>query len=85
MLDYGCVYDEETLEKLENVLWEGAVTAEQEFRRRVERSRIGADSLRLKLRDRYYAQLNRSRQQNAAGGGSEVDQNTQLSTAEKQH
>ena len=85
MLDYGCVYDEETLEKLENVLWEGAVAAEQEFRRRVERSRMGADSLRLKLRDRYYAQLNRSRQQNSAGGGGEVDQNTQLITAEKQH
>ncbi|MFM8393659.1 MAG: N-acetylmuramoyl-L-alanine amidase [Acidobacteriota bacterium] len=74
ILDYGCVYDEETLEKLKNVLWPGAVAAEQEFRRRVERSRIGADALRSKLRDRYYAQLNRTRQQNTPGGASEVDQ-----------
>jgi hypothetical protein len=85
MLDYGCVYDEETLEKLKNVLWPGAVTAEQEFRRRVDRSRLGADGLRLRLRDRYYAQLSRIRQQNSAGSNGEVDQGGQLITAEKKH
>lgn len=62
MLDYGFTYDEETLEKLKNVLWPGAVEAEQEFRRRVERSKMGAEPLRQRLRDRYFAQLNRARQ-----------------------
>jgi hypothetical protein len=76
MLDYGFTYDEETLEKLKNVLWPGAVEAEQEFRRRVERSKMGAEPLRQRLRDRYLAQLNRGRQLRPPDGDGEADGST---------
>ena len=82
MLDYGCLYDEETLEKLKNTLWSGAIKAEDEFRQRVERSRMSSELLRLKLRDRYLAQLNRARQQNSSGAEREAEQSARLSTAE---
>ncbi len=85
MLDYGCKYDEETLQRLKNELWQGAVLAEQEFRLRVERSQMEAETLRERLHDRYLAQMKRIKQQNSPGGSSEADQSAQLSTAEKKH
>jgi hypothetical protein len=85
MLDYGCKYDEETLQRLKNELWQGAVMAEQEFRLRVERSQMEAETLRERLHDRYLAQMKRIKQQNSPVGSSEADQSAQLSTAEKKH
>ena len=78
MIDYGFSYDEEILQKLGNVLWPGAVTAEEEFRKRIERSRANGDLLRRKLRDRYLAQLEKTRQLRAPSG----QENMPLSTAE---
>ena len=83
MIDYGCVYDEETLAKLKNTLWSGAVRAEEEFRRRVDRSRMSSEALRLRLRDRYLAQLNRARQQSSSGEEKGTEQSARLSTAER--
>ena len=84
MLDYGFTYDEETLGKLKNVLWPGAVMAEEEFRRRIERSRMNGDLLRRRLRDRYLLQLNRGRQLRAPeeGPGGPGGGDAPLSTAE---
>jgi N-acetyl-anhydromuramyl-L-alanine amidase AmpD len=53
MTDYGFTWDEEILEKLNKTLWPGALTGEEEFKRRAEKQRIGVEALRLKLRDRY--------------------------------
>jgi hypothetical protein len=53
MTDYGFTWDEEILEKLNKTLWPGALTADEEFKRRAEKQRMGIDALRLKLRDRY--------------------------------
>lgn len=76
MLDYGFTYDEETLEKLKNVLWPGAAVAEEEFRRRVERSKINGETLRQRLRDRYLAQLNQARQLRPPDGERETREST---------
>jgi hypothetical protein len=56
MLDYGFTYDEDTLKKLGNRLWEGALAAEDEFKKRAEKARISPELLRRKLQDRYLAQ-----------------------------
>ncbi len=61
MLDYGFTFDEQILAKLGNRLWEGALTAEDEFRKRAERARISPEQLRLRLRDRYLAQYDKAR------------------------
>jgi len=61
MADYGFTYDDEILDKLGRTLWEGAVTAEDEFNKRAEKSRTNVEVLRRKLRDRYLAQLEKSR------------------------
>lgn len=53
MTDYGFTWDEEILEKLNKTLWPGAITADEEFKRRAEKQRIGIEALRLKLRERY--------------------------------
>ncbi|NBO63562.1 MAG: N-acetylmuramoyl-L-alanine amidase [Acidobacteria bacterium] len=83
ILDYGCIYDDETLEKLKNTLWSGAIKAEEEFRLRVDRSRMSSEALRSKLRDRYHAQLNQARQQNSSEGEQSGEQSARLSTAER--
>jgi N-acetyl-anhydromuramyl-L-alanine amidase AmpD len=53
MTDYGFTWDEEILEKLDKTLWPGAIAADEEFKRRAEKLRIGVETLRLQLRDRY--------------------------------
>ncbi len=58
--EYGFTYDDETLAKL-GTLWEGAMTADREFKERAEKSRVDLDALRRKLRDRYSAQIEKTR------------------------
>jgi N-acetyl-anhydromuramyl-L-alanine amidase AmpD len=53
MTDYGFTWDEEILEKLDKTLWPGAITADEEFKRRAEKLHVGVETLRLQLRDRY--------------------------------
>jgi len=69
--DYGFTYDEEILAKLGNKLWEGAIVAEEEFKKRAEAKRTTPELLRRRLRDRYLAQREKARglrpQQNDAG------------------
>jgi N-acetyl-anhydromuramyl-L-alanine amidase AmpD len=60
MTDYGFTYDEDVLAKLGHKLWEGAVTAEEEFNRRAGLARVSPDDLRRKLRDRYVSQRNKT-------------------------
>lgn len=61
MSDYGFTYDEDVLQKLENKLWPGAIAADEEFNKRVEKMRSNTDVVRRKLRDRYLSQLNKVR------------------------
>lgn len=61
MTDYGFTWDEEILEKLNKTLWPGAITADEEFKRRAEKQHIGVDALRLKLRERYRDQYARQK------------------------
>ncbi|MGH9937522.1 MAG: hypothetical protein ACREAM_14840, partial [Blastocatellia bacterium] len=68
MSEYGFTYDEDVLTKLGNRLWEGAVTAEEEFKRRAEKARVGPDILRRKLRDRYISQCEKTRRLRAGSG-----------------
>ncbi len=62
--DYGFTYDDEILAKLNGKLWEGAIIAEAEFKKRAEQAIIDPQILRENLRDRYltqyYAQFNKS-------------------------
>ncbi len=60
MTDYGFTYDEDVLKKIGHKLWEGAVTAEEEFNRRAERAGVSPDILRRKMRDRYISQRNKT-------------------------
>ena len=61
MTDYGFTYNEDLLaKKLGHKLWEGASTAEEEFNRQAELAGVSPDVLRLKLRDRYIAQRNKT-------------------------
>ena len=59
MVDYGFTYDNDVMAKIGNQLWEGATTAEEEFKRRAERADISPDGLRQKMRDRYVSQRNK--------------------------
>ncbi len=68
MTDYGFTYDEDTLAKLGHKLWEGAMTAEEEFIRRAARARVSPDDLRRKMRDRYISQRNKTRGLHAEPG-----------------
>jgi len=61
MLDYGFTYDEEILEKLGRKLWEGAFAAEDEFKKRAEKTRMNPELLRRRLRERYIAQREKAR------------------------
>jgi hypothetical protein len=59
--DYGFTYNDEILaKKLGGKLWEGAQMAVEEFNRRAARAHVSPDDLRLKLRDRYLAQRNKT-------------------------
>jgi len=59
--DYGFTYNDEVLaKKLGGKLWEGAAMAVEEFNRRAARAHVSPDDLRLKLRDRYLAQRNKT-------------------------
>src|SRR5215813_2307999 len=61
MTDYGFTYNDEILaKKLGGKLWEGAQMAVEEFNRRAARAHINPDNLRLKLRDRYILQRNKT-------------------------
>jgi N-acetyl-anhydromuramyl-L-alanine amidase AmpD len=89
MSEYGFTYDDETLAKLGNRLWEGAVAAEEEFKKRAEKARIDPDILRRKLRDRYISQRDKTRRlrvgpvdvdarqlaEKASGGGESAESN----------
>lgn len=72
MMDYGFTYDEEILEKLHRRLWPGAIAAEEEFNKRLEKSRANVDVLRRKLRDRYLAQLEKARKLRLDANGKSV-------------
>jgi len=61
MADYGFTYDDEILDKLGRTLWEGAITAEDEFNKLAEKNRVNVEVLRRKLRDRYLAQMEKAR------------------------
>lgn len=61
MTDYGFTWDEEILEKLNKTLWPGALTADEEFKRRAEKQRMSVESLRLRLRERYRDQYARQK------------------------
>jgi len=74
MTDYGFTFDEEVLLKLGNKLWEGAVAAEQEFKRRAENARVSPDVLRRKLRDRYISQCEKIRRLRADPGDADNPQ-----------
>ena len=74
MSDYGFTYDEEVLVKLGNKLWEGAVTAEEEFKRHAEKARVSPDILRRKLRDRYISQRDKARRLRAGPGDADNPQ-----------
>jgi len=67
MLDYGFRYDEEILRKLGNMLWPGAIEAEEEFQRRVEGLRVEEAVWRSQLRDRYQDQLEQARKLRSPG------------------
>src|SRR5262249_20080981 len=59
--DYGFTYNDEILaKKLGGKLWEGAQMAVEEFNRRAARAHINPDNLRLKLRDGYILQRNKT-------------------------
>lgn len=60
MIDYGFTYDEDVLAKIGHKLWEGAVTAEEEFNKRAAAARVAPDVLRRKMRDRYILQRNKT-------------------------
>jgi hypothetical protein len=61
MIDYGFTYDEDVLgKKLGGKPWEGAAMAVEEFNRRALAARVSPDDLRLKLRDRYISQRNKT-------------------------
>jgi N-acetyl-anhydromuramyl-L-alanine amidase AmpD len=68
MSDYGCTYDVDVLAKLGNKLWEGALTAEEEFKRRAEKARVSPDDLRRKLQARYNSQCAKARALRAGPG-----------------
>lgn len=72
IVDYGFTYDEDILEKLHRRLWPGAIAAEEEFNKRVEKSRANVDVLRRKLRDRYLAQLEKARKLRLDANGKTV-------------
>ncbi len=61
MIDYGFSYDEEILDKLGRVLWPGAIAADEEFRKKAERLQINPENLRRRMRDRYIAQIEKTR------------------------
>lgn len=61
MVDYGFTYDDETLAKLGDELWEGAIKAEQEFKARAVKANLNPEELRMRMRDRYIAQREKAR------------------------
>ncbi|MDX2034527.1 MAG: peptidoglycan recognition family protein [Blastocatellia bacterium] len=82
MLDYGFTYDEEILAKLGNNLWEGAISAEEEFRKRADKARVNPELLRRRLRDRYIAQREKARKLRPAQSGAGTLQLAAQSPAE---
>ena len=72
MIDYGFTYDEEILEKLGSVLWPGAIAADEEFKKRAERSQTGLDNLRRRMRDLYMAQIEKTRKLRETQEGSSI-------------
>jgi hypothetical protein len=59
--DYGFTYNEEMLaKKLGGKLWEGAAMAVEAFNKRAAQARVSPDDLRLKLRNLYLAQRNKT-------------------------
>jgi N-acetyl-anhydromuramyl-L-alanine amidase AmpD len=80
MTDYGFTYDEDVLAKLDHKLWEGAMTAGEEFNRRATKERVSPDALRSKLRNVYISQRNKTLglhpdagYANSARGGKKTD------------
>jgi N-acetylmuramoyl-L-alanine amidase len=55
--EYGFTYDGEVLQKLDGKLWEGAIIAERQFKKRAEEVGIDPETLRLQLLERYKAQM----------------------------
>ena len=56
--EFGCTYDDETLQKMGGVLWPGVKVAEEEFNQRVAQAQLQPEELRRRLRDRYREQMN---------------------------
>jgi hypothetical protein len=55
--EYGFTYDDEVLQKLDGKLWEGAIIAEKEFKKRAEKAELDTETLRLQMLERYKAQM----------------------------
>ncbi|MCA1556502.1 MAG: N-acetylmuramoyl-L-alanine amidase, partial [Acidobacteria bacterium] len=56
--EFGFTYDEEIAEKLGGDVWSGVKLAEEEFRRRAERSDMTPEEMRRRMRERYQEQMN---------------------------
>jgi len=56
--EFGFTYDEEIAEKLGGDVWSGVKLAEEEFRRRAERSDMTPEAMRRRMRERYQEQMN---------------------------
>lgn len=90
MAQYGFTYDDEIMAKLGNRLWDGALAAEEEFKKRAEAQRIDPEVLRRKFRDIYLAQRDKARklrpQQNETGNPTLAAQTpTESSSAESRN
>ncbi|HEY6402287.1 MAG TPA: N-acetylmuramoyl-L-alanine amidase [Blastocatellia bacterium] len=59
MVDYGFTYDNDVMAKIGNQLWEGAMTAGEEFKKRAELAGVSPDDLRQKMKDLYISQCNK--------------------------
>lgn len=90
MAQYGFTYDDEIITKLGNRLWEGALAAEEDFKKRAQAQRIDPEVLRRKYRDLYLAQRDKARklrpQQNETGNPTLAAQTpTESSSAESRN
>lgn len=56
--EFGFTYDDEIAEKLGGDVWSGVKLAEEEFRRRAERSDVTPEEMRRRMRQRYQEQMN---------------------------
>ena len=82
MTDFGFTWDEEILEKLNKTLWPGAISADEEFKRRAEKQHIAVETLRLRLRERYRDLYAKQKALQTAGVAQNAKLTVQSDTAE---